>query len=110
MQLTSITTSNIAHVRQHKQCYVHNGREADNAGVHHQCCHPDTHMTIRLTKDGTAVVDTDYYWQPIATCPRSAKVQLLSVHGVAVYGELRGDDKQWTHWAPLPKKPKEESK
>jgi hypothetical protein len=67
-------------------------------------------MTIRLTKDGTAVVDTEYYWQPIATCPRSAKVQLLSVHGVAVYGELRGDEKFWTHWAPLPKKPKEESK
>jgi hypothetical protein len=37
-------------------------------------------------------------------------VQLLSVHGVAVYGELRSDDKFWTHWAPLPKKPKEESK
>jgi hypothetical protein len=67
-------------------------------------------VTIRLTKDGTAVVDTEYYWQPIETCPRSAKVQLLSVHGVAVYGEWHGKDKFWTHWAPLPKKPKEESK
>jgi hypothetical protein len=72
-------------------------------------------MTVRLTKDGTAVVDTEYYWQPIETCPMSAKVQLLSVHGVAVYGEvhernLNGKEKFWTHWAPLPKKPKEESK
>jgi len=71
-------------------------------------------MTVRLTKDGKAVVDTEYYWQPIDTCPTSAKVQLLSVHGVAVYGEvherdIHNKDKFWTHWAPLPKKPKEET-
>lgn len=71
-------------------------------------------MTVRHSKDGTAIVDTDYYWQPMDTCPRSAKVQLLSVHGVAVYGEvheknLNGKDNFWVGWAPLPKKRKEEN-
>lgn len=68
-------------------------------------------MTIQLSKDGVAVVDTDYYWQPIETCPMSAKVQLLSRHGVAVYGSYHGnnEDNFWTHWAPLPKKRKEET-
>lgn len=66
-------------------------------------------MTIRQSKDGTAIVDTDYYWQPMDTCPKSAKVQLLSVHGVAVYGEYHGKETFWVGWAPLPKKRKEES-
>ncbi len=66
-------------------------------------------MTIQRSKDGCAIVDTEYYWQPINTCPQSGKVQLLSKHGVAVYGELgRNEGKFWTHWAPLPKKPKED--
>lgn len=66
-------------------------------------------MTIKLNKDGTAVVDTDYYWLPMSTCPLGGKVQLLSKHGVAVYGEHFGKNESgfWTHWAPLPKKPKE---
>lgn len=66
-------------------------------------------MTIRPSKDGIAIIDTDYYWQPIDTCPSFAKVQLLSVHGVAVYGEYHGKDKQWVGWAPLPKKPPKET-
>lgn len=67
-------------------------------------------MTIQLNKDGTAVVDTEYYWQPIITCPIGGKVQLLSKYGVAVYGEYFGKDNAgfWTHWAALPKKPKEQ--
>jgi len=72
-------------------------------------------MTIRQSKDGAAIVDTEYYWKPMETCPRSAKVQLLSKHGVAVYGEvherglLHGKETFWVGWAPLPKKRKEES-
>lgn len=60
---------------------------------------------VRLSGDGAAVVDTTYYWQPIETCPISAKVQLLGKGGVAVYGVYTGkkDDNFWTHWAPLPK-------
>lgn len=66
-------------------------------------------MTVQRSKDGSAIVDTEYYWQPIETCPPSAKVQLLSRYGVAVYGEYHGKNgtQFWTHWAPLPKKPKE---
>jgi hypothetical protein len=64
-------------------------------------------MTHTLNKDGTVAVATDTYWQPIdADTPRSVKLQLLSKAGVAVYGTYQGD-KFWTHWAPLPKKPKE---
>lgn len=66
-------------------------------------------MTIRQSKDGTAIVDTEYYWQPMETCPKSAKVQLLSVHGVAVYGEYHGKETFWVGWAPLPKKRKSET-
>ena len=64
-------------------------------------------MTTKQSSDGAAYVDTDYFWQPIETCPTSAKVQLLSKYGVAVYGIYHGKDDFWTHWAPLPKKPKE---
>lgn len=68
-------------------------------------------MSIERTKDGAAIVDTDYYWQPIDTCPMSAKVQLLSRYGIAVYGEYHGKNEGnfWTHWAPLPKKRKEQT-
>lgn len=67
-------------------------------------------MTIERTKDGAAIVDTEYYWQPIDTCPTSAKVQLLSKYGIAVYGEYHGRNEGnfWTHWAPLPKKRKQD--
>lgn len=64
-------------------------------------------MTITLTSDRAAVVDTDYYWQPMSTCPRAAKVQLLGRGGVAVYGTWDGKTDWWQGWAPLPKKPQE---
>lgn len=50
-------------------------------------------------------VDQTYYWQPIATCPHSVKVQLLSRYGVATYGAYYGKDDFWIGWAPLPNKP-----
>lgn len=64
----------------------------------------------KVDNTGKAVVDADYFWQPITTCPRALKVQLLSKYGVAVYGIYNGTiaDAFYTHWAPMPKKPKDE--
>ena len=44
-------------------------------------------MTVKLTNDKAAAVDQTYFWQPLETCPLSAKVQLLTAGGVAVYGQ-----------------------
>ena len=62
-------------------------------------------MTVKLNAAGTAAVDQDYYWRPMATCPRAAKVQLMNPSGVAVYGTWNGKDQYWLGWAPCPKKP-----
>jgi len=57
-----------------------------------------------LDSTGVAAVDPSYFWQPMSTCPRSAKVQLRGKGGVAVYGQYHGErDCFWTGWAPLPK-------
>lgn len=42
----------------------------------------------RLDNTRTAAVDPDYYWRPIATAPLGAKLQLLTLGGVAVHGKL----------------------
>jgi hypothetical protein len=61
-------------------------------------------MTVQVTSDGAAVVDTEYFWIPVDEhTPRGAKLQLLGQGGVAVYANYDGD-KFWTHWCPLPKK------
>lgn len=60
-------------------------------------------MTSQIDSTGTAAVDHNYFWQPIETCPRGAKVQLLGKGGVAMYGQYHGKDTFYTHWAPLPK-------
>ena len=60
-------------------------------------------MTTQLDSTGVAAVDHNYFWQPISTCPRGVKVQLLGRGGVALYGQFNGKDKFYTHWAPLPK-------
>ena len=60
-------------------------------------------MTAQLDSTGAAAVDHNYFWQPIETCPRGAKVQLLGKGGVAMYGQYHGKDTFYTHWAPLPK-------
>ena len=62
---------------------------------------------IRETADKAAVVDTEYYWQPMSTCPLSRKVQLLTTGMVAVYGQYDGKSKSWLGWAPLPRIPEE---
>lgn len=66
-------------------------------------------MTTQIDSTGKVAVDHNYFWQPIDTCPRGAKVQLLGKGGVAMYGEYHGKDKFYTHWAPLPKLKKEKT-
>jgi hypothetical protein len=63
-------------------------------------------MLTKTSSDGTTIVDMEYFWQPINTCPIGRKVQLLGKTGVAVYGTRKQHDTFWTHWAPLPKVPK----
>lgn len=61
-------------------------------------------MTVQVTSDGAAVVDTEYFWIPVdKDTPRGSKLQLLGQGGVAIYSIYNGD-KFWTHWCPLPKK------
>lgn len=67
-------------------------------------------MNARISSDGAACVDPDYFWQPISTAPHGVKVQLLSRYGVAAYGTITPNTIPvgfWTHWAPLPKLRKE---
>jgi hypothetical protein len=61
-------------------------------------------VTVRDSSDGRAVVDTEYFWRPINTCPAGRKVQLINkALGCAAYGTHNPKNKFWTHWAPLPK-------
>ena len=60
-------------------------------------------MTVNISGNKVAV-DQNYFWQPMDTCPRAVKVQLLNAGGVAVYGTYDGKDKFWCAWAPLPKR------
>jgi hypothetical protein len=67
----------------------------------------ETPPTHTINTAGTVAVATDTYWIPIdKDAPRSVKLQLLSIGGVAQYGTLGSDPTFFTHWAPLPKKPK----
>lgn len=60
----------------------------------------------KINTDEKLAVDLMVYWQPIATCPRNAKVQLLGKGGVPAYGTYSGSDPFWTMWCPLPRIPK----
>ena len=62
---------------------------------------------VFIDSSGQAAVDSTYFWQPISTCPRGVKVQLLGEGCVAMYGILNRDNSFFTHWAPLPKIPKD---
>ena len=62
---------------------------------------------ICVDSSGTTAVDATYFWQSIANCPRGVKVQLLGKGGVAMYGIFNNRDEFYTHWAPLPKIPKD---
>lgn len=62
-------------------------------------------MTIKLTNDKAALVDTTVHWIPVEgqpEPPRGAKLLLINRrYGVAVIGHYNTNS-QWTHWAPLP--------
>jgi hypothetical protein len=67
----------------------------------------DTYLpsSFKMNSTSTVAVATDVYWIPIdKDTPRSAKLQLLSIGGVAQYGTLGSDSSFYTHWCPLPKK------
>lgn len=61
----------------------------------------------KLNQERAVVVATDYPWLPITdTTPRGAKLQLLTRHGVAVYGQLSANNlKGFLAWAPCPDVP-----
>lgn len=61
-------------------------------------------MTADSTQ--TATVDPAYHWQPMSTCPKGTKVQLLGPFGVAIYGQYNGTG-HYQGWAPIPTKRKE---
>lgn len=67
----------------------------------------ETAPTHTINSTNTVAVATDTFWIPIdADTPRSVKLQLLSIGGVAQYGALQSDTTFYTHWCPVPKKPK----
>ena len=57
----------------------------------------------KINSEEGLVVDLMVFWQPIATCPLNAKVQLLGKGGVPVYGNYDGHDPFWVGWCPLPR-------
>ena len=60
----------------------------------------------QLDSTRTAVIDAEYFWRPMSTCPHGHKVQLLNLGGVACYGSVTARSLQdWRGWAPLPKIP-----
>ena len=63
-----------------------------------------------MTHDSTraAVVDPAYHWQPMSTCPKGVKVQLLTAYGCAISGRFNGAGR-YEGWAPIPTKRKEPS-
>lgn len=61
---------------------------------------------IRVTRGTFPVaVDHNYFYQPMATCPRGVEVQLLTKWGRSVPGYWDGKDKQFVGWAGRPKIP-----
>lgn len=60
--------------------------------------------TVTISHSRVAV-DSNFFWQPMDTCPKRVKVQLLTKNGIAVYGQVDVDMTIYDGWAPLPKKP-----
>lgn len=63
-----------------------------------------TDTSIKI-KDNIVAVDRHYLWQPMDSCPRGVKVQLLGQGKVATYGHYNGHGSFWLGWAPLPSIP-----
>lgn len=83
------------------------GRESDVRPTGFWIKHND-----KVSGDGAAYVDHDYYWRPLETAPHGVKLQLLSIYGVAAHGLLSPaiiEDGFWIGWTPLPKLKKEKN-
>lgn len=83
-------------------CDIEPVKQADDFAVREAAQMIKDSRPIQLDSTQSAAVG-DYYWQPMATCPRSAKVQLLGRGGVATYGQFHSDP-YWVGWALLPRK------
>lgn len=60
----------------------------------------------KYNSDRSAVVDPDYFWRHMDSCPLGAKVMLLTDGGVAIFGNVGTNTRRdFLGWAPLPKKP-----
>jgi hypothetical protein len=57
-----------------------------------------------LNTERTVAVDRAVFWQPMSTCPRGVKCQLLGKGKVATYSEYHGST-FWIGWCPLPSIP-----
>ena len=62
----------------------------------------NTNHTVNTTEK--IAVASDYYLQPMQTCPVGVKVQLENPGGVLCYSTWNGTDTHWQSWAPLPKR------
>ena len=63
-------------------------------------------MNAKVDSTRTAVVDPDYYYQPIETCPHGKRVLLLTHGNVAVLGTVTFyTTRYYKGWSPLPKIP-----
>lgn len=63
---------------------------------------------FKINSDQKVAVSNEVFWQKVdINTPRGVKLQLLGIGGVAVYGTYDGKSRFWTHWAPVPRMPKE---
>lgn len=62
---------------------------------------------FKSNSDKTVLVSTEVEWLPISTARLGRKMQLHTIYGVAVYGELTAKNiSGYNAWAPAPKRPK----
>jgi len=58
----------------------------------------------KVSDDGSTVVDPNYYYKPIETCPKGVNVWLLTKYGIGVVGNYTGQV-DIIGWCPKPKIP-----
>lgn len=87
------------------------GPDTDLRGVRSDTLNPapakelsdEERATHTINTDHTVAVSTEYYWQPMRTCPLGVKLLLLGMGGVATVGQYNGKELFWQGWFPLPK-------
>jgi len=62
-------------------------------------------MNIKISQMAKVAVDQTYFWQPMESCPKGVKVQVLPKEGVARYEAVTSKSQGLLAWAPLPNKP-----